>query len=268
MMDCVGSVPPAGIEPATRGLGRSVPRPTEPRVGYRPPDHCLAATSWPPSDPRRPAAERRVRRQGAARRVTGTVSAQYTPGMPTPGEWVMTCPHCSASPTPVLPQPSVNTTGGGGNVRTWKPASCPACGGMIVAEIDGDNHIEAAYPKDTSEWDVHHLPADVRTSWEEAVKVYRVGACLRRRGLRPDTGSCRRRARRDGKDPWGQGYQNAEPRAHHDRVQGVPWPTSDSFGTSGPMRQGRCAGRVQRAPCVSRSRPSACGSRCPRNAGA
>jgi hypothetical protein len=47
---------------------------------------------------------------------------------------------------------------------------------MIVTEIDGNNHIKAAYPKETGEWEVDHLPPDVRTAWEESVKVYRVGA--------------------------------------------------------------------------------------------
>jgi len=47
---------------------------------------------------------------------------------------------------------------------------------MIVAELDEGEHIVAVYPKETGEWDVDHLPPDVETAWEEAVKVFRVGA--------------------------------------------------------------------------------------------
>ncbi len=96
--------------------------------------------------------------------------------MPKPGEWLMTCPHCSASPAPFVAQAMVATAGASGEDRRWQPASCPACGGMIVAEVDGNGHIMAAYPKETGEWEVDHLPPDVRTDWGEAVKVYRVGA--------------------------------------------------------------------------------------------
>lgn len=89
----------------------------------------------------------------------------------------MTCPYCSASPAPFAPNVGeVQTTGGGGSPRRWYPAACPACGGMIVAEIDGNNNIKAVYPKAIGQWDVAHLPDDVKHAWEEAVKVYGVGA--------------------------------------------------------------------------------------------
>ncbi len=147
----------------------------------------------------------------------------------------------------------------------WEPASCPACGGMIVAEIDGDDHIITAYPKETGEWDVDHLPADVRTPWEEAVKVYRVVAnasavvaCGRTLEAAADARGVTGKTL-GGRVTKMQNKGSSRPSSR------VPSATSGSSGTSGPMREGRCVGTAPRGPCVSLSRPCACCSRCPRN---
>lgn len=53
---------------------------------------------------------------------------------------------------------------------------CPACGGAIVAEKDGNSRVVATFPAAVAEWDVGHLPPTVSRIWDEAITVYRVGA--------------------------------------------------------------------------------------------
>lgn len=46
---------------------------------------------------------------------------------------------------------------------------------IFEADSNGD-HLVQMHPESTGEWDVGHVPPDVQTNWDEAVKVYRVGA--------------------------------------------------------------------------------------------
>jgi len=95
-----------------------------------------------------------------------------------PREWVIRCPYCSAYPAPFQPVlGQFQTNGIDGGVRPWVPASCPACGGVVVAELNSDQtSIQEFQPQSVGEWDVGHLPPSIQTVWDEAVKVFSVGA--------------------------------------------------------------------------------------------
>lgn len=97
---------------------------------------------------------------------------------PAPEQWVVTCPYCSASPAPFRPSGQhINTTGGDGKQRKWWPAGCPACGGVIIAELTSDLcTILDMEPTSTGEWEVDHLPESLVPLWDEAIKVFRVTA--------------------------------------------------------------------------------------------
>jgi len=90
----------------------------------------------------------------------------------------MTCPYCSASPavfTPVIDEGE--TKGLRGEQRTWQPAACPACGGLVVAELSATGGaIKNIEPQELGEWKVDHLPEAIGSIWDEAVTVFRVGA--------------------------------------------------------------------------------------------
>lgn len=96
---------------------------------------------------------------------------------PNPNEWVITCPYCSASPAPFRPTGrDFSTTGADGQSRQWRPAGCPACGGVIIAELRAGSIIDMQ-PTSSGDWEVAHLPEeDLAPVWEEAIKVFRVGA--------------------------------------------------------------------------------------------
>lgn len=97
---------------------------------------------------------------------------------PAPAQWVATCPYCSASPAPFRPTDQhINTTGGDGKQRKWWPAACPACGGVIIAELTSDlGTILGMEPSSTGEWEVDHLPDSLIPLWDEAITVFRVAA--------------------------------------------------------------------------------------------
>jgi hypothetical protein len=72
---------------------------------------------------------------------------------------------------------SLEPRGRGGESRRWYPAACPACGGVVIFEADHQaNAIVRMHPEAIGEWEVSHIPAEVQAIWDEAVKVYRVGA--------------------------------------------------------------------------------------------
>lgn len=98
--------------------------------------------------------------------------------MPAPHEWVMTCPYCFASPTAFQPIIAGGETRDRfGAVRRWHPAACPACGGVVIAELteDGSTVIDVI-PSAVVQWQVGHLPPSVQHNWDEAALVYRVKA--------------------------------------------------------------------------------------------
>ncbi len=57
----------------------------------------------------------------------------------------------------------------------WTIAACPACGGLINLELQGDNVIKVV-PEAIGDWEVGHLADEIARDWREAVSVYRVGA--------------------------------------------------------------------------------------------
>jgi hypothetical protein len=70
----------------------------------------------------------------------------------------------------------LDTTGGGGEVRRFSAAACPACGGVVILELTPEDAVVSMRPESIGEWEVGHVPDAVRPSWDEAVKVFRVGA--------------------------------------------------------------------------------------------
>ncbi len=93
-----------------------------------------------------------------------------------PAQWVRTCPYCSATPTPFQERAGFDTTGPQGHNRRWYAASCLACGGVAVFEGDGTGNLIAMHPETTGDWTVMHVPSAVAQIWDEAVRVYKVGA--------------------------------------------------------------------------------------------
>lgn len=99
--------------------------------------------------------------------------------MPVPGDWVLTCPYCSASPAPFIPQDAFSTTGREGNEMRWQAASCPACGCVVVARLHVRSNawrVHRTYPRAVGKWEVEHLPPSVAPSWDEAIAVFRTNA--------------------------------------------------------------------------------------------
>jgi Domain of unknown function (DUF4145) len=61
-------------------------------------------------------------------------------------------------------------------MRSWYSAHCPACGGVVILEADEADAVLSMHPESIGEWDVGHVPEAVQQIWNEAVKVYSVGA--------------------------------------------------------------------------------------------
>src|SRR5262245_23096298 len=97
--------------------------------------------------------------------------------MPTPNELRRRCPYCSAYPAPFAWLETFTRTGLDGLPVFWGAASCPSCGGVITVRLGAsEGPILEAFPESANQWDVGHLPESVSPSWEEAVKVFQVGA--------------------------------------------------------------------------------------------
>lgn len=66
-----------------------------------------------------------------------------------------------------------NTVNEDGQPRFWTTISCPACGGIVTVEQNGQNGpVFAAFPESVGDWHVGHLPEAVEPLWTEAVGVY------------------------------------------------------------------------------------------------
>src|SRR2546430_2056913 len=98
--------------------------------------------------------------------------------MPVPGDWVRTCPHCGSVKAAFQTVTQIITTkGSSAENRWWIVAKCPACGALVVAELNPNTQrVMAIYPEDVGAWPVGHLPAAVAREWEKATKVFRIGA--------------------------------------------------------------------------------------------
>jgi Domain of unknown function (DUF4145) len=96
-----------------------------------------------------------------------------------PKDFVRTCPHCSAGPTPFQRVWDTSTPAPEGGERRWVIASCPACGGLINFEVPPgpeESPVIQVVPDVVGEWEVGHLPEEIQRDWNEAVAVYRVRA--------------------------------------------------------------------------------------------
>ncbi len=94
--------------------------------------------------------------------------------------WVRACPHCHLNRVRFDPGPQFSTSSSDGRVTLiWKTASCPECGGAVLAKIVNvgrDTLIDRVFPAAEGEWAVEFLPDEVEPSWAEAMTVYGSGA--------------------------------------------------------------------------------------------
>jgi hypothetical protein len=70
-------------------------------------------------------------------------------------------------------QAGANTVGPSGSQRVWIMAACPVCGGAILMEEVGST--VTVYPETVGDWSVQHLPSQVDSSWDEAVRAHEAG---------------------------------------------------------------------------------------------
>lgn len=96
------------------------------------------------------------------------------------GDFVITCPHCGASPAAFQPvREPVKVPGRAGGERRWRLTACPACGGAVAFESTSDSldqYIQHTPEAVASEWQVDHLDDAVARDWGEAIRVYKVQA--------------------------------------------------------------------------------------------
>ena len=94
-----------------------------------------------------------------------------------PSPWVRTCPYCGSTPTPFGAQGALIITAGPHGQLRWQPAACPACGRVVIFQVDVNTGAPLdMIPKVVGEWEVEHLPPSVASIWREAQAVYRVNA--------------------------------------------------------------------------------------------